>query len=78
MPNHRSDWAVTKVGACAFLLGVFSHVVQAQDEASLRAAFEGTKVTVKIDMPGTADGVNVFTSDRLPLDFQRYRNDKHQ
>ena len=32
---------------------------QAQDEAALRSYFEGRRVTVKIDMPGTSDGVDV-------------------
>jgi hypothetical protein len=31
----------------------------AQDEAALRSFFEGTRVTLKIDMPGAADGVDV-------------------
>ena len=31
----------------------------AQDEAALRSAFEGKRVTLRIDMPGTSDGVDV-------------------
>jgi hypothetical protein len=46
--------------------------VQAQDEAALRASFEGRRVTVKIDMPGTSDGVDVHAGASRPVDFQRY------
>lgn len=49
-----------------------STVVQAQDEATLRTYFEGRRVTVKIDMPGTSDGVDVRTDASRPIDYQRY------
>ena len=31
----------------------------AQNESSLKSFFEGRRVTVKIDMPGTSDGVDI-------------------
>src|SRR4029079_14379405 len=31
----------------------------AQNESALRSFFEGKRVTLKIDMPGTSDGVDV-------------------
>ena len=31
----------------------------AQTEETLRAAFEGKRVTLRIDMPGTSDGVDI-------------------
>lgn len=42
---------------------------QAQNEAALRRAFEGTSVTVRIDMPGTSSGVNVWPGQDMPVDF---------
>jgi hypothetical protein len=46
--------------------------VVAQDEGAFRAAFEGHRVTVKIDMPGTSDGVDVRADSNRPVDYQRY------
>jgi hypothetical protein len=44
----------------------------AQDEAALRTAFEGKRVTLRIDMPGTSDGVDVQGDARRALDFKEY------
>lgn len=41
----------------------------AQDEASLRKAFEGQAITMKIDMPATSSGVNVHPLRATPLEF---------
>jgi hypothetical protein len=42
---------------------------EAQDEAALRRAFEGQSVVLKIDMPGTSSGVNVYPDRDMPVDF---------
>jgi hypothetical protein len=47
----------------------------AQDEAALKAAFEGKRVTVRIDMPGSAGGVDVNGDGDRTMDMQRYRTD---
>jgi hypothetical protein len=44
----------------------------AQDETALRQYFEGRQVTVKLDMPGSDDGVDILPGTTQPLDFQRY------
>jgi len=44
-------------------------------EALLKDVFEGRRVTVRIDMPGTKDGVNIHPHARRDLDVNRYRND---
>ena len=44
----------------------------AQDEAALKSFFEGHRVTVKVDMPGTSDGVDVYADANRPIDFHRY------
>ena len=46
----------------------------AQNESSLKAFFEGRRVTVKIDMPGTSDGVDVEADARQPIDYAKYRD----
>ncbi len=44
----------------------------AQTEADLKRHFEGKRVTLKIDMPGTEQGVDVYPGTDRPLDFPRY------
>ena len=44
--------------------------LRAQNEAVLRQAFEGKVVTVKIDMPATQQGVDVYPLDQMPVDFR--------
>ena len=46
----------------------------AQNEASLKSFFEGRRVTVKLDMPGTSDGVDVEADARQPIDYPTYRD----
>jgi hypothetical protein len=46
----------------------------AQNEDALKKAFEGQRITVRIDMPGSADGVEVRAEARA-LNMDRYRND---
>ena len=55
--------------AAALLLGLGTPL-GAQDEGSLRSFFEGKRVMVSIDMPGTSDGIDVqgdsSPASRLP------------
>jgi hypothetical protein len=46
----------------------------AQNEAALREYFEGKSVRVKIDMPATQEGIDVYPDARRPLDFGVYSN----
>jgi hypothetical protein len=54
-------------------------LASAQDEAALKVAFERQRVTVRIDMPGSDDGVDVRVQtgivSSINLDLPRYRND---
>src|SRR5262249_41988106 len=45
---------------------------RAQDEAALRSALEGRQVVVKIDMPGTSDGVDLRVDSDRPMDARQY------
>jgi hypothetical protein len=44
----------------------------AQSEAALREHFEGKTVTLKLAMPGTESGVDVYPADPKPLDYPKY------
>src|SRR5262249_39170065 len=52
----------------------FASPVQAQNEAALRSFFEGRQVILKIDMPGTQDGVDVRVDASRQVDYQQYGN----
>jgi hypothetical protein len=59
---------------CAPLLALLllATPVLAQSEAALKQYFEGKTVTVKLAMPGTEDGVDIYPLDSRPLDYTRY------
>src|SRR6266542_4385629 len=44
----------------------------AQNEDALRSYFEGKRVTLRIDMPGTSGGVDVHPNAAPTMDYQRY------
>ena len=50
--------------------GPAARSASAQTETALRAAFEGKTITVKIDMPATSQGVDVFPLEQMPVDFR--------
>ncbi len=61
--------------ARALLLLALAHtplLAHAQSEAALRDYFEGQTVTLKIAMPGSEDGVDVYPGAAKPLDFPRH------
>ncbi len=46
----------------------------AQNEAALKSSFEGKRVTVRLDMPGDADGIDVHADARIALDYGKYKD----
>ncbi len=56
----------TLVLLCSFL----PQRAHAQSEAALRAALEGRMLTVKIEMPGTSKGIDVFPEEPMPVDWR--------
>ena len=72
----RVSWDIK--GGCPWLVAAVTLVLTlaapaaAQNEAALRAFFEGMRVTLKLDMPGTSDGVDVRADARRALDYQRH------
>ena len=57
--------------AVASLIAIAS-AAGAQTEEALRTALEGKRVTLRIDMPGTSDGVDVHGDARQALDYKEY------
>lgn len=62
--------------ATVLLLSTFTVPLVADDRNHLllKDVFEGRRVTVRIDMPATKDGINVHVDHRRPLDVNEYRN----
>lgn len=63
--------------ATALLLSTLAVPLMADDRSYffLRDAFEGRRVTVRIDMPATKDGINIHVDGRRRLDVDEYRDD---
>ena len=51
-------------------VAVASQSAQAQSEAALRGALEGRMLTLKVDMPGTSKGIDVFPEEAMPVDWR--------
>src|SRR2546430_16146738 len=67
--------SAARAGISAVLTAfVISAPAAAQDENALRAAFEGHRVAVRIDMPGTSDGVDVRPESKRGIDFDAYKD----
>ncbi|MCC6245463.1 MAG: hypothetical protein IT353_21695 [Gemmatimonadaceae bacterium] len=65
---RRPTWPA--VAAAVSVLALCSRALHAQDEGALRAAFEGKLVSVKIGMPATARGIDVFPLQTPPVDWR--------
>jgi len=64
---------VTAVFAAAFVMSFAAAPAGAQSEAACKSYFEGRRVTVRIDMPGTSDGVDVHPDGARAVDLNRYK-----
>jgi len=62
---HRVLLSVCVFGGAAVPAG-------AQSEAALKDFFEGKSVIVKMDMPATQEGIDLFPDARRPIDFGQY------
>lgn len=61
---------ITAVSALA-ALSLAATQSPAQSESALRTAFEGKTITVKIDMPATAYGVDVYPLETTPVNWRQ-------
>ena len=64
--------SVTIASCAAGCLMALAAPAFAQNEGALRTFFEGKRVTVKIDMPGTSDGIDVRADATRAIDYKRY------
>lgn len=62
------------LGICAAVAAflVIAPPVLAQNESAIREDLEGRRVRLKIDMPGSQEGVDLRLDLRRPLDYQEY------
>ena len=54
------------------MLASIAQPAAAQSEERLRSYFEGSSVRVKLEMPGSSEGVDVYPERSLPIDFPRH------
>ena len=64
---------VTRVIPTLLLLALAAPAA-AQNEAVLKSYFEGKRITVRLDMPGDADGVDVHADARVAVDYGKYKD----
>ncbi|MEO7985481.1 MAG: hypothetical protein ABI766_03030 [Gemmatimonadales bacterium] len=67
MPTWRPTFGLTLLA-----LSLPAAPLPAQSEASLKQYFEGRTVTVRIAMPGTEDGIDLYPDESPSLDYPRY------
>lgn len=61
-----------KLLSLAAIILLAAATAAAQSEAELKNYFEGRHVTLKIDVPATKDGVNLYPERAQPLDYSEY------
>ena len=64
----------TKICRLVAVLFLCSIPTFAQSEMALKEFFEGKRVTVRIDMPGSSDGVDLNIGSRQELNYNEYGN----
>jgi hypothetical protein len=66
--------AIVLLAGLALAAASFAADIDA-DEVALKEAFEGLRVAPRIDLPGTASGVNVYPQRARPVDYERLGKD---
>ncbi len=69
----KSARAVGIAATALSLLTAFATSVAAQDENAFKAYFEGRRITLRMDMPGSADGVDIQVDPPRSIDYKKYR-----
>jgi hypothetical protein len=64
-----------RVSNVTVLLVALATPAVAQNEGALKSYFEGSRVTLRMDMPGTSDGVDVRADAERAIDYKDYSND---
>ena len=65
----RLHWSTTLAFAALAPTAVVQ-AASAQSEGALRTAFEGRTITLKVDMPASSQGVDVYPQEVMPVDFR--------
>ena len=60
----------TTIAVLALIAAASPAVAQSEDQ--LRAFFEGKTVRLKLDLPGSSEGVDVYPGTAQPIDFPRH------
>src|SRR5713101_2536633 len=69
----KSASSVRIAAAVVALVSGFATQAAAQDENALKAYFEGRRIVLRMDMPGSADGVDVQLAPARGIDYKKYR-----
>src|SRR5271170_6491072 len=69
---HRFHWLKYFGLLTCFFAGFCASSAAAQNPDALSNFFEGKQVVVKIDMPGTQKGVEIYPERPQPLDAKSY------
>jgi hypothetical protein len=72
--SARASHVRSAVAAFSVVLALAAPAA-AQNEAALKSYFEGKRVTLRIDMPGTSDGVDVHADASRAIDLNHYKDD---
>ena len=72
---HRYQSRVVAAAMAAGTLLAAAAPAAAQSEAALKSYFEGRRVTLRMEMPGTSEGVDVHADARVAIEYNRYRDD---
>jgi hypothetical protein len=71
-PRGRERIFMRKFLLLVFVLGLSGASVAAQSESALKAYFEGKQVTLRIAIPQTSRGVDIYPERALSLDVKEY------
>jgi hypothetical protein len=72
--THAARLSYARAAIALTMSALCARSAAAQNEAALKAFFEGRRVTVQIDMPGSSDGVDVHADAKQSVDFGRVRD----
>jgi hypothetical protein len=71
-PPSCLQLVIMRAALALLALVATAHPAVAQSEDRLRAFFEGKTVRLKMEMPGTEDGVDVYPGTAHPIDFPKH------
>jgi hypothetical protein len=74
MPGQKAPLTTIALGVCLALSLHPSRLFAYQNSANVSEFFEGRKVIVRLDMPGTHQGVDIYPQRPQPFDTKAYGN----